>query len=117
METALARLGVEAQQGLHVVDGVGSRHHVGAPLERPLHERALVHRSRQQHDVVAFGNDVVAVGLPRRVAQRLDDGRLERPVALHDDELVQRGHREKLAGGPGAHGTRADEDDSHEQEV
>jgi hypothetical protein len=117
VQTALARFGVEVEQALHVVDRVGGRHHVGTPLERPLHDRALAHRSRQQHDVVAFGKDIVAVGLSSRIPERLDDGRPERLVTLHDDEVFERGHREKLAGGAGANSAGADEDDSHEQEV
>jgi hypothetical protein len=99
VEPTLDGLGVEFQQGAHVVDVVGDRDHRCAGVEGHLGPFPVTPRTGEQHDVGAGR----AGDRPGRVAQGLDHGIEARLTGLGDTDTVDLTQEKQLARGAHAH--------------
>ena len=113
VQTALARLGVELEQGADLAQRVGDGDDVRAGLQCGLGERALRHRCGEQDDVGAVERLRGGRHLPRRIAERAHDIGGAGRARLDEREVVDRAGREQLTGGAPAHRARPDDDRAH----
>ncbi len=98
---------VEAQQGPHIVDIIGDRHHRHLANECvPGQIEVVSVRSGQQHRVGVGRHPLRAVGGHGSGAERTNDRFGHGPVGITDDHFVHRGRRQQLASGSRPHGPR-----------
>jgi hypothetical protein len=109
VQPTLDGLGVEGQQGAHVVDVVRDRNHGGAGVEGDLGCLPVASRAGEQHHIGAGGTR----HRPGRLTQRLDDGVQACRPGLGDAQAVDLTEEQQLAGGAHPHRSGPYHDGAH----